>query len=81
MLVFSTQFSELLPLLSSLWFNSPPTPPLHCVQVQIIQTVWLGGDVHGVLNPLGDHILQEFNILCLTRFRTLKIARPSKNKT
>jgi hypothetical protein len=25
MLVFSTQICELLPLLSSLWFNSPPT--------------------------------------------------------
>jgi hypothetical protein len=26
MLVFSTQFCELLPLPTSLWFNSPPPP-------------------------------------------------------
>jgi hypothetical protein len=31
MLVFSTQICELLPLLSSLWFNSPPPP---CVNKQ-----------------------------------------------
>jgi hypothetical protein len=27
-----------------------------------------------VLSPVGDHILQEFNTLYLTRFRTYKIA-------
>jgi hypothetical protein len=29
-----------------------------------------------MLSPAGDHILQEFNTLYLTRFRTYKIARP-----
>ncbi len=33
----------------------------------------------GVLSPGGDYILQEFNTLYLNRFRTYKIARPSKN--
>ena len=28
-----------------------------------------------------DHILQEFNTLYLTRFRTYKIARPPQTKT
>jgi hypothetical protein len=34
-------------------------------------SVWLGGD-GGVLSCVGDHILQEFNTLFLTRFRTYK---------
>jgi hypothetical protein len=34
-----------------------------------------------VLSPVGDHILQEFNTLYLTRFRTYKFARPPKQKT
>jgi hypothetical protein len=29
-----------------------------------------------MLSPVGGHILQEFNTLYLTRFRTYKIARP-----
>ncbi len=33
-----------------------------------------------MLIPVRDHILQEFNILYLTRFRTYKIARPPQNK-
>jgi hypothetical protein len=32
--------------------------------------------VGGVLSPVGDHILQEFKTLYLTRFRTYKIAKP-----
>jgi hypothetical protein len=35
----------------------------------------------GVWSPVGDHILQEFNTLYLTRFRTFKIARPLQTKT
>jgi hypothetical protein len=35
----------------------------------------------GMLSPVGDHILQEFNTLYLTRFRTYKIARPPQTKT
>jgi hypothetical protein len=34
-----------------------------------------------VLSPVGDHILQEFNTLCLTRFRIYKIVRPPQTKT
>jgi hypothetical protein len=34
-----------------------------------------------VLSPVGDNILQEFNTLYLTRFRTFKIARPPQTKT
>jgi hypothetical protein len=37
-------------------------------------TFWLGG-VWGELSPVRDHILQEFNALYWTRFRTCKIAR------
>ncbi len=61
MLVFSTQLCELLPV-----------APLTLSLVQIIlprplpsvkaQYVWLGGG-WGVLSPVEDHILQEFNIL------------------
>ncbi len=29
-----------------------------------------------MLSPVGDHILQEFNTLYLTTFKTYKIARP-----
>ncbi len=35
----------------------------------------------GVLSPVGDHILQVFNTLYLTRFRTYKIATPPQTKT
>jgi hypothetical protein len=33
-----------------------------------------------VLSPVGDHILQESNTLCLTRFKTYKIARPAQTR-
>jgi hypothetical protein len=71
MLVFSTHLVNYCP--SSLLSGSPP--PLPCVKVQFIQTVcgW-----EGVMSPVGDHILLEFNTLYLTRFRTYKIARPTK---
>ncbi len=42
--------------------------------------VWLGGG-GGVLSLVGDHILQEFNTLYLTRLRSYKIARPPETKT
>jgi hypothetical protein len=70
MLVFSTQFCELLRLLS----GSTLSPPLPCVKVQYVAG-------RGPLSPVGDHILQEFNTLYLTRFRTYKIARPPQTKT
>ncbi len=64
--------------LPSLW--PPPPPPLPKVNVQYTDSVWLWGGpwvVHIV-----DHILQEFNTLFLTRFRTYKIiATPPQTKT
>jgi hypothetical protein len=33
-----------------------------------------------VLSVVGDHILQEFNTLYLTRFRTYKIVKPPQTK-
>jgi hypothetical protein len=36
------------------------------------------GRGRGVLNCVGDHILQEFNTLFLTRFRTYR-TNPNKN--
>jgi hypothetical protein len=72
MLVFSTQLCELLPTFCK-------------VKVQYIQTVcgWggMGGGGAGMLSCVGDHILQEFNIVFLTRFRTYKncFTTPNKN--
>jgi hypothetical protein len=43
-------------------------------------SVWLGGDGR-VLSCVGDHILQEFNTLFLTRFRTYNIALTPQTKT
>ncbi len=34
-----------------------------------------------MLSLVGDHILQEFNTLYLTRFRIYKVARPPQTKT
>ncbi len=59
------------PLTFSLVHLSPP----RCVKVQYIQTLcgWEGVGLL-VASCVGDHILQEFNTLYLTRFRTYKIA-------
>jgi hypothetical protein len=35
----------------------------------------------GVLSPVGDHILQVFNTLYLTRLRIYEIARKPQTKT
>jgi hypothetical protein len=86
MMVFSTQLCELctvLPLLPcSLWFTSPTPPsfPKSKFSIYYMQTVcgWEGVEV---LSCVGDHILQEFNTLLLTRFRTYKIATPPHTKT
>jgi hypothetical protein len=53
----------------------PPSPPA-CVKVQCVAH----GRGWGVLSSVGDHILQEFNTLYLTRFRNYKIARPPQIK-
>jgi hypothetical protein len=51
----------------------------------LVPSVYTGGWERmgggGVLNHVGDHILQEFNILYLTRLRTYRIARPPQTKT
>jgi hypothetical protein len=70
MLVLSTQLCELLPLYPSLWFNFPPSSSLPlCQSTGYTENVWMGGG-GGLLSTVGDHILQEFNTLYLTRFRT-----------
>jgi len=65
----------------SLW----PPPPLSTQNVQYIHfytdSVWLwGGAGGGMLNCALEHILREFNTLFLTRFRTYKIASPTRTK-
>ncbi len=66
---------ELLPLYLLSYLPIPlPLPKVnvcrHCVAV--------GGG--GVLSCVVDHILQEFNTLFLTRFKTYKIATPPQTK-
>jgi hypothetical protein len=56
--------------------GSPLTPLPRTVYTD---SVWLVGD--GVLSCVEDHILQELDILFLTRFTTYKIAFPSLNKS
>jgi hypothetical protein len=80
MLVFLTQLCELLPLLLSLWFTSSPPSQNQSTCTLLTDSVWLRGG-GGVLSCVGDHILQEFNTLFLTRCRTYKIATPPKTKT
>jgi hypothetical protein len=62
---FRPSFVDYCP--SNLLSGSPP--PLPCVKVQYLQTVLSWNGV-GVLSPVGDHILQEFSTLFMTRFRT-----------
>ncbi len=64
--------------LPSLW-PPPPLPPSQNKPTVYTDSVWLWGG--GVLSCVVDHILQEFNTLFLTRFRTYKIATPPKTKT
>ncbi len=82
MLVFSTQLCELFiaPLTFSLVHLPQPNPPsqskstVYCIQIVChLEAV-------GVLNCVGDHILQEFNTLFLTVFKTYKIATPPQTK-
>ncbi len=64
---------------SSNLVNLPPPLSSQSQSTLFTDSVWLGGG-GGVLSCVGDHILQEFNTLFLTRFRTYKIARPPKQK-
>jgi hypothetical protein len=77
MLVFSSPFVNCWPSTFSL------TSPLLTVNVQYLhyrQCVAVGGGWR-VLNCVVDHILQEFNTLFLTRFKTYKIATSLQTKT
>ncbi len=70
---------------SNLLSGSPAPPPFPCVKekysIQYTDSERLGGGGGGgVLIPVGDQIMQEFNTLYLTRFKTYKIARPSPSK-
>ncbi len=75
MLLFSTPLVNCCP---STFSNDLPHPsPLPTVKVQNTNSVllwWWGSCV-------GDHILQKFNTLFLTRFRTYKINTPPQTKT
>ncbi len=71
MLWFSTQICELLPL--SLTFSLVQLSPLPPSMSQSTVCDW-----GGVLSPVGDHILQEFNTLYMTVFSAYKIARPAQ---
>ncbi len=75
MLVFSTQLCE-----PSLWFNSSPPSLPQSTEYYSVHTV-CGWEGVRMLSPVGDHILQEFNTLYVTRFRTYRIARPPQTKT
>ncbi len=55
---------------SNLLSGSPPSQ-----STEYTDSVWLG-EGWGVLSCAGDHNLQNFNTLYLTRFRTYKIALP-----
>jgi hypothetical protein len=81
-LVFLTQLVNCSPhgrrnytcVLVPLYLLSDPPPPLPEVNVQ---TVCGCG---GMLSCVADHILQDFNTLFLTRFRTYKIATQPQTK-
>ncbi len=61
-------------------FSSPLLPCIKDSKYSIYtDSVWLGV-VEGVLSPVEDLILHEFNTLYLTRLRTYKIARPPQQK-
>jgi hypothetical protein len=51
--------------------SPPPLPPSQSEYSAYTHSEWLRGGGRGeVLSCVGDHILQEFNTLFLTRFRT-----------
>ncbi len=63
---------------ASIPFLWPPPPQSKCTVYTDSVCLWGGG---GALSCTVDHILQEFNTLFLTRFRTYKIATPPQTKT
>jgi hypothetical protein len=67
--------------LSNLLSGSPAPPPPFLKSKYSMYRQCVAGSGWGVLSCVENHILQEFNILFLTRFRTYEIATtpPSKN--
>jgi hypothetical protein len=59
---------------------SPPSQSKHTLVQYIQKLCGCGVGGGGVLRCVVDHILQEFNTLFLTRFRTYKIATPPQTK-
>jgi hypothetical protein len=81
MLVFSTPLVNYnAPLIFSVTSSTPPLPPSQSKRTVHTESVWLWGVGRGVLSCVVDHILQKFNTLFLTRFRTLNIATPPQTK-
>ncbi len=64
---------------SNLLTGSPP-PSIPVSKYSIYRQCVVGRGWR-VLSPVGDHILQQFKTLYLTRFRTYKIARPPQTIT
>jgi hypothetical protein len=73
--IFDPALLTVAPLTFSLAHLPPSSARSLCQGTVYTDSEWLGGG-DGVLSPVGDHILQEFNTLYLTRFGTYKIARP-----
>jgi hypothetical protein len=73
---FLPSFVNIAPLTFSLVY----LPPFLCQSTVYTDSV-CGWEGVGVLSPVGNHVLQKFNTLYLTRFRTYKIARPSQTIT
>ncbi len=80
MLVFSTQLCELFiaPLTFSLVHLPQPNPPSQSKRTYSLYRQCVAGRGWRVLSCVGDHIVQKFNTLFLTIFKTYKIATPPK---
>jgi hypothetical protein len=78
MLVFRPSFVIYCP--SNLLSCSPRLPSFPKSKYSIYRE-FVAGRGWGLLSCVGDHILQEFNTLLLTRFRPYKIATPPQTKT
>jgi hypothetical protein len=71
MLVFSTALGNCCPSTFSLSSPTPPPFPKYSKHTVYTDSVWLWG----ALSCVVDHILEDFNTLFLTRFRTYKVAK------
>ncbi len=75
-LVFSNPALWTAPLTFSL-VHLPLSPPFPKSKYSIFDSVWLG-EGGRELSCFGDHILQEFNTLFLTRFQNLQNCHPKQ---